>query len=178
MESTNEIYPWYCLRSQTRHENVAAVYLRSMGGVDVFCPRIRFKKASRGQAVWMTEAMFPGYLFARFEPDSMLPRVRHAHGVIGIVHFGLRYASVDSETIDDLRKYVGDSEVGTIEPEFKVGDTVKLSGGAMNGLRAVITQVMSAKNRIKVLMDFLGRSTEVEIDTHHAVVDQRHPLAV
>ncbi len=56
---------WYCLRSQPKHEHIAAAHLRLLEGVTVFCPRIRFKRATRQGLVWVTEAMFPGYLFAR-----------------------------------------------------------------------------------------------------------------
>ncbi|MBE7157039.1 MAG: hypothetical protein INR62_01145, partial [Rhodospirillales bacterium] len=58
---------WYCVRTQPRQEHVAAGHLRRLDEVEIFCPRIRLKKCQRnGSAVVVTEAVFPGYLFARF----------------------------------------------------------------------------------------------------------------
>ncbi|HXO97259.1 MAG TPA: transcription termination/antitermination NusG family protein, partial [Chthoniobacterales bacterium] len=56
---------WYCLRAQPKREHIAAAHLRILQGVTVFCPRIRFQRATQRGLVWVTEAMFPGYLFAR-----------------------------------------------------------------------------------------------------------------
>jgi transcription antitermination factor NusG len=44
----------------------------------------------------------------------------------------------------------------------------------MHGLSAVITQVMPAKERVKVLLEFLGQQTVVEVGTS-AVVKQDGP---
>src|SRR6202008_1357728 len=79
---------WYCLRSQPKHEHIAAAHLRMLEHVTVFCPRIRFKRKTRQGPAWVTEAMFPGYLFALFELAEMHRQVRYAHGVSGIVQFG------------------------------------------------------------------------------------------
>jgi len=57
---------WFCVRSQPKHEHIAAARLRE-SGLEVFLPRIRFKKHSVRGPVWVTEALFPNYLFARFD---------------------------------------------------------------------------------------------------------------
>src|SRR5258708_23101161 len=101
---------WYCLRSQPKHEHIAAAHVRILEGVTVFCPRIRFKRATRQGIVWVTEAMFPGYLFARFELAKIHLRVRYAHGVSGIVRFADRYPTIDEEALAQLRHLTGTSE--------------------------------------------------------------------
>ena len=60
-------WAWFCLRSQHRHEHIAANCLRLMENVEVFCPRLRFVQPRRYGKVWITEPLFPGYLFARFD---------------------------------------------------------------------------------------------------------------
>ncbi len=67
---------WYCVRSQNKHEHIAAAHLRMLDGVTVFCPRIRFKRTTRRGVVWVTEGMFPGYLFARFRLSELHWQVR------------------------------------------------------------------------------------------------------
>ena len=168
---------WYCLRSQPKHEHIAAAHLRMLDGVTVFCPRIRFKRKTRQGPAWVTEAMFPGYLFAFFELAEMHPQVRYAHGVSGIVQFGGRYPRIGEETLAQLRDHIGGAEVKELNYELSQGDQVKIIEGAFIGLEAMVTQVLPVKERIKILMDFLGRQMEVEVHCSAVLQQVAHPLA-
>jgi transcriptional antiterminator RfaH len=168
---------WYCLRSQPKHEHIAAAHLRLLEGVAVFCPRLRFKRATRQGLVWVTEAMFPGYLFARFELAEMHLRVRYAHGVSGIVRFADRYPTIEEEALAQLRDHTGAAEVKQLGYELSEGDQVQIVGGAFVGLEAVVTRVLSAKERVRVLMDFLGRKMEAEVQCSSVLRQVAHPLA-
>jgi transcriptional antiterminator RfaH len=168
---------WYCLRSQPKHEHIAAAHLRLLEGVTVFCPRIRFRRTTRQGLVWVTEAMFPGYLFARFELAEMNLRVRYAHGVSGIVRFADRYPTIEEEAVAQLRDHAGSAEVKELNYQISEGDQVQIVGGAFVGLGAVVTQVLSAKERVKVLLDFLGRKIEAELQCSSVLRHVAHPLA-
>jgi transcriptional antiterminator RfaH len=154
---------WFCLRSQIKHEHIATATLRKIGEVEVFCPRIRYQKATRQGPVWWTEAMFPNYLFARFNPVEYLTTVRSAFGVSKILSFGGRYTVIPDRMVNELRDYLGKDDIRVIATELKNGDQVQLARGSLVGLQAVITQVMPGKDRVKILLDFLGRMTEFEV---------------
>ena len=174
----NETEPaWYCLRSQPKHEHIAAAHLRMLTGVTVFCPRVRFRRATRQGLVWVTEAMFPGYLFAWFELAEMHRQVEYAHGVNGIVRFGDRYPTIDEGALVQLQDHAGDTEIKELHYGLSQGDDVKITGGAFAGLEAVVTQVLPAKQRVKVLMDFLGRKMEAEVERSSLLRQVAHPLA-
>jgi transcriptional antiterminator RfaH len=168
---------WYCLRSQPKHEHIAAAHLRVLERVTVFCPRIRFKKPTRQGLVWVTEAMFPGYLFAHFELAEMHRQVRYAHGVSGIVQFGGRYPTIEDRALAQLREYSGAAEIKELNYELSQGDQVKVVEGVFVGLEAVVTQVVPAKERVMILMDFLGRKVEAEVQHASVLLDVAHPLA-
>jgi transcriptional antiterminator RfaH len=168
---------WYCLRSQPKHEHIAAAHLRILEDVTVFCPRIRFKRATRQGLVWVTEAMFPGYLFARFELSEMHRQVRFAHGVSGIVRFAARYPTIEEGALMQLQDYAGGTEIIELNYKLAQGDNVKIVRGAFAGLGAVVTQVLPAKERVKVLMDFLGREIEAEVERASVLRQAVHPLA-
>ena len=174
MKQTAEIDPslleWFCVRSQPKHEHIAAARLRE-GGVEVFLPRIRFKKGSARGPVWVTEALFPNYLFARFDWEKSLRFVRHASGVSTVVSFGANVPRVPPEVIGELRRNVGEKELHVLPEEFAPGEEVQISGGAMHGLNAVITQVMPAKQRVKVLLSFLGQQVTVEVGKTAVIKD-------
>ena len=166
---------WFCLKSQPKHEHIAAAHLavshhgQSGTVVEVFLPRVRFKRATRQGTVWVTEALFPGYLFARFDWQSGLRLVQHSRGVRGVVHFGERWPAIPESAIRELQQVIGTDEPRTIPENFTPGDEVEITEGAMRGLRAVVMRIMPGRERIAVLMEFLGRQTMIELPRHFLV---------
>ena len=154
---------WFCLKSQPKHEHIAAAHLRHANMFEVFLPRVRFKRATRQGTVWVTEALFPGYLFARFDWQSSLRLVQHSRGVRGVVHFGERWPAIPESAIRELQQVVGADEPLTIPEYFVPGDEVEITEGAMRGLRAVVLRGLPGRERIAVLMEFLGRQTMIEL---------------
>jgi len=131
--------------------------------VDVFLPRIRFQRVTRQGKVWVTEALFPNYLFARFDWHFCLRQVQAARGVAGVIHFGERWPVIPAAIIEELRQTVGTEAIHTIATRLMPGDSVEIADGAMRGLQAVVSRVMPARERVAVLMEILGRPTEVEL---------------
>ena len=154
---------WFCLKSQPKHEHFAAAGIRQMMGLEVFAPRLRYRKATRRGPVWFVEALFPGYLFAQFVYRDLYRQVQASPGITSIVRFGTRIAALNESVIGSLRQFSGEDEVIVVDPEIKVGDTIRITEGAFQGLEAIVTQVLPAKERVKVLLDFLGRPIEAEV---------------
>ena len=166
---TGEGTLWFCLKSQPKHEHIAAAHLRQNRTVEVFLPRIRFKRATRKGTAWVTEALFPGYLFAQFDWEACLRLVQHSRGVRGVVHFGERWPAIPGEIISELQQSVGETGLRTIPESFAAGDEVEITEGAMRGLRAVVTRILPGRERIAVLMEFLGRQTMIELPRHFLI---------
>ena len=156
---------WFCLKSQPKREHLAAIGLRRQLNVPCYAPRLRYRKMTSRGAVWFVEAMFPGYLFAQFVYSLQNRRVGHAPGIQGIVQFGDDLATVDATTIANLRKTSDDEEIVTIDPEIQVGEAVRIIQGPFHGLEALVTRLLPAKERVRVLLAFLGRSVETEVAT-------------
>lgn len=165
---------WFCLRTRLKQEHIAAGHLRKELQLEVFLPRIRFRRATRQGPVWFTEALFPGYLFARFHLATAFRQVHHARAVSGIVHFGNHCPSIPDAVIADLRAAVGDEQVHVIRDELLPGEAVVISGGTFNSLSAVVTRVIPSRQRVVVLLEFLGRQTTVELD-NSALVREDEP---
>jgi transcriptional antiterminator RfaH len=107
--------------------------------------------------------MFPGYLFARFIYLTQHRAVESVHGVRGIVRFGDRLATLPEDTVAALQAKAGAEEIVTVDSSIKIGQPVQIIGGPFRGLEVLVTQVLPAKERIRVLLNFLGRSLEMEI---------------
>jgi transcriptional antiterminator RfaH len=160
---------WFCIQTQPKHEHIAASYLQKDCGLEVYLPRIRLRRSTRTGPVWFTEALYPGYLFARFDLALYLRRVHHIRGVKGIVHFGKQWPTVPTPAIEELRAVIGASQIHVIDDEFQPGEAVLVSGGPLHDLRAVVTRVMPGRERVAVLMEFLGRQTSVELSSDSLV---------
>jgi transcriptional antiterminator RfaH len=107
--------------------------------------------------------MFPGYLFANFELMEMHRQVQYAHGVSSVVRFGDQYPTVVEGVIERLRNHVGTDEVKELNYELGYGDQVQIIEGCFFGLEAVVSHILPGKERIKILMDFLGRQIEAKV---------------
>lgn len=165
---------WFCLRAQPKREHIAAIGLRRRFGITCFAPRLRSRKLTRRGAVWFVEAMFPGYFFAQFDYASERRRVEHAAGVRAILQFGDRLATIDGATINSLRQRMEADEVITIDPDLKVGQEVQIAHGPLQGLEALVTQLLPASERVRVLLEFLGRSLQMEV-SRETLIQMRAP---
>src|SRR5258706_3940331 len=115
---------WYCVLTQAKHEHIAAAHLKKEPAVEVYLPRIRFKRSTRRGPVWFTEALFPGYLFARFDLAAALRKLRLVRGVSGIVHFGEHWPTIPDAVVEELRATIGADQVHVIREELQPGATV------------------------------------------------------
>lgn len=156
---------WYCLHTAPRQENKVALVLQRELGLEVFAPRIRFRRLRSGQPLWATEALFPGYLFARFTYFERRRQIDALPGVTSIVHFGEQVVPVDDAVMADLRALVRDNETVEVIANPQAGSEVVITGGSLHGLRVLVTRVMPARQRIAVLLELLGTDREVEIET-------------
>ncbi|HRQ87599.1 MAG TPA: transcription termination/antitermination NusG family protein [Bacteroidia bacterium] len=164
--STPSDFGWYCVRSRPKAEHIAARSLQQFANLDeVFCPRIRFEKATRRGRVWFVEALFPGYLFARFSLGNDLRAVNAAPSVAGVLRFADFVPQIHESYLDELRAEFPEEEnaIRVLRPEIVPGDEVMVIEGAMKGLKTVVTRLVSGGDRVAVLLDWLGQEREAEV---------------
>lgn len=157
---------WYVIHTKPKCEHLAAAMMLALPDVETYCPRIRFQRSTRRGKVWFLEALFPGYFFARFVPANSLRAVRYSQNVIRIVDFGDQMIPVSDEVIRLLREEMEGHDVKEVHVGMNVGDVVEFTEGPMRGLKGIVNSIQDGKERVKILMDFLGRESLVEVPTH------------
>ena len=157
-------HAWFCLRSHPKREHIAAAHLRMLSNVEVFCPRLRARKATRRGVVAFVECLFPNYLFARFDARTHLDKVKHSPSVSTIVHFGNRIPKVPDSIIDELRASFPDDEIIDCDRHVEPGDQVTIGEGPFMGMKATVLRVMTPYQRVEVLLELLGRVTPVIVN--------------
>jgi hypothetical protein len=88
-----------------------------------------------------------------------------------VVHFGDRWPVVPEAVIEELRATLGADAVHVISEELQPGEAVQIADGVFHGLRAVVTRVMPSRERVAVLLEFLGRQTTVELPNEALIRD-------
>jgi len=170
---------WYCVRTPTKREHFAAAYLREIEGVEVFCPRLRYRKATRRGKVWWIEALFPGYLLARFDFIGLSRAVRYAPGVSGLVHFREKVPKVSDAFVDELRRELALNpdpdrpETITVQPSIALGDEVEVAHGPLQGFRGPVVEVLPGNERVRILLEFLGGDKPVNVDLFSIILPKR-----
>jgi transcriptional antiterminator RfaH len=156
---------WFCLQSHPKHEHIAAAHLR-VWKLEVYLPQIRFQRRTRCGLRWVTEALFPNYFFARLQLGNAFRFFHYARGVQGIVHFGNHWPTVPDAVINNLRDHVGADHAHIVQAEFSPGQTVEIGTGAFRGLEAVVTRLMPRRQRVALLLDFLGSQARLELPSN------------
>ncbi|NWK55567.1 hypothetical protein HW115_08085 [Verrucomicrobiaceae bacterium N1E253] len=160
---------WYCVRTQSKREHLASKALNQLEGVETFCPRLRYKKATRRGKVWWVEAMFPGYIFAKFIRKEFERAVIHTQGVMCLLRFGNEVPAISDTFIDELHQYISECEseeegMLTLQPIIQTGDEVEIAHGALQGMSGKVVEIRPAHERVKLLIDFLGNEQVVDAD--------------
>lgn len=180
MNPSQKKFPeWFCVRCQTKREHIAAGHLRELEGVEVFCPRLRYRKATRRGKIWWVEPMFPGYVLAKFNMSEMERAVTFCQGVRGLVRFGSEIPSIPEAFVEAMkteilsRKDADQDELVTLSPTIELGDEVEVANGPFQGMQGTIVAVPSATERVKILLDFLGKPQAVDMDLFSILLPRR-----
>jgi len=169
---------WYCLKTQPKRENVAFGALTALPDIEAFFPRVRYRRSSaRGQRS-VVEALFPGYLFARFAPARKVRAVRYARGVSYIVRQGRDFAPVPESIITALRSLAA-TQVLELPPEpWKLGEKVRVIAGIFRGASGEVAGLVPGRQRVQLLLELLGRENRVEFPVEVLESRHAHPLQI
>jgi transcriptional antiterminator RfaH len=155
---------WYCVRTQPRHEHIAAATLTRNLGLEVFHPRLRLERATRRGVVRVVEPLFPCYLFVRCSLCERLDDIRYVNGVSSLVHFGNKIPAIAEFVIDELRQCFEAEEPMSVDDRLFPGAEVTVAEGAFLGFSGIVVRLLPARQRVQILLEFLGRTTIAEVE--------------
>ena len=121
----------------------------------------------------------PGVSWPRLKPDVFSLLLDHFAANMPLFKPATASFSVPAEdaAIAELREFARDNETIEIAPSIEAGDEVTVLDGPFKGLRAVVTRVLPAKERVAVLLELLGTQREVEVTAQRVVPGKVHPLS-
>ena len=157
---------WYLVLTKPQSEFKAQENL-SRQGYETYLPLLQTSRRRNGKNVKRTEALFPRYLFIHLdkEADNWSP-IRSTIGVAGLVRFGGMPAVVPENMIENLKENENELGLQSFEKkELQPGDKVEIIDGPFEGFKAVY-QKMKSTERVSVLLDIVGKNTQVTLSMH------------
>ncbi len=173
LESQGAGLAWYCARTQPKHEHIATGSLRSRLGLEVFNPRLKIERSTARGVVRVIEPLFPCYIFVRCQLDDCLDQVRYITGISSLVRFGQKIPPVPDEVVEELRLCFETDDPMAVEEQLRPGTEVTVAEGAFLGSQGIVVRVLPSKQRVQILLDFLGRATLTEVDRNSVCAQER-----
>jgi transcription antitermination factor NusG len=158
---------WYALNTLPRAEQTVAQGLMRWEPprqVSVYLPMLPPLK--RSGKVMPPTPLFPGYLFCRCDLAELpLSALRWLPGLRCVVGFDHEPAIVPDEAIQLIQERLAAIRQTGIWPlyPFRPGDMVQIKAGPLQGLLAVFNGPVHPVERVRILIEFLGRVNEVEV---------------
>ena len=154
---------WYTVNTKPRQETLAAQSLMRLG-VETFLPQFKRSKLIRGKRRPVTSALFPGYLFARFDMPTHYRAVNFSRGVRRVVSFGSAPVTIEDEMIESIKGKLLDGYAVPQASSFSPGQPVRIQEGPLRGLEAVFERPMDDQHRVILLLKALSYQAHVVVE--------------
>jgi transcription termination/antitermination protein NusG len=153
--------PWFAIWTRSRHEKAVDEQL-DRRAVETFLPTINRwsrRKDRKKQIAW---PLFPGYVFARFDPGQSLPILKCA-GVVSIISFDGVPAPIPDVEIDAIRRLVESELQNDPCPLIREGMMVEVIHGPLKGVVGRLIR-KGSHARLVLSVDLIGRGVAVTVD--------------
>lgn len=154
---------WYALHTRTRHEKMVEQRLVQRG-VQTFLPLITeiHRWSDRKKKVELP--LFNGYLFAKLAPTKVdRLRVLTADGVFGFVGVRGEGTPIPEAQIDAVRALVDGGLPWSSHPFLKIGQRVRIRGGAMDGIEGIFVE-RAGDSTLVISIDAIQRSLAIRVE--------------
>lgn len=163
--STNADAPdhpsWFLLQCKPREVFRAERHLVNQG-FECFLPTHPVKRKHRNKTHWVTEPLFPHYLFIRLDGQSNWGVIRSTRGVAKVVSFNGQPRSVGDPVIASLVRHCEILNGAEPEPLYKPGEKVLITEGCFREVEAVV-QAIKGEERVVLLLNLLNRQQQIEV---------------
>lgn len=155
---------WYAVQTKPHSEGRALDNLLRQG-YGAYLPRARVELSHARRRQIVLRPLFPRYLFAGLDRASMPWRpILSTFGVTDLVRAGGEPAPVPAPIIAALqeREAAGAFDRTGRSATLRLGDLVRVTSGAFEDMIGRLVELRE-KDRIVVLLDFLGRTVNTEL---------------
>jgi len=153
---------WYAVQVVTSREARVRTML-TYKGYDVLLPLYKGLSKWSDRYKNTERALFPGYLFARFDPGRRLPIIA-TPDVLQVVGFANRPVPIPEDEIIAVQALVRSHFQASPHPYLRTGGKVMITDGPLAGVFGILVRAKSA--RLVITIELLQRSVAVEVDVN------------
>jgi transcription antitermination factor NusG len=154
---------WYALHTRARHEKAIERRLREQG-METFVPTTMEVHRWSDRKKKVEVPLFSCYVFLRCalsaNDRTLVHRIESVHGFVGSRGASL---PIPDDQIDGIQKVLAQTAPWRSYPFLKVGQRVRVRGGAMDGVEGVFLSE-NGDHSLVISVDAIQRSMAVRID--------------
>ena len=153
---------WFAIRTRPRFEKKVSVELLEKG-VEAFLPLHYVTRQWSDRRQIVSLPLFPGYTFVRIAPDQASRiRVLRTNGVIQFVGTTMLGTPIPDEEIEAIRRLLTQNVPFSVHPYIRVGQKVRIRGGALDGVKGLLTKVNRDQSLI-ISVNLIQRSVAMRV---------------
>lgn len=163
---------WYAIHTYSGYEEKVADSIRQrIQAVDMadkifdaIVPKEKQIQIKNGKRKVVEAKIFQGYVLVEMKlTDETWYIVRNTPGVTGFVGSGTEPTPVSDSEIAKIKKRMG-VEDPKHQIDFAEGEVVNITDGPFKGFDGAVSEIDTAKGKLKVMVSMFGRDTPVELD--------------
>lgn len=163
---------WYAIHTYSGYEEKVADSIKQRAQTidmadkifDAMVPKEKQIQIKNGKRKIVDAKIFQGYVLVEMKlTDETWYIVRNTPGVTGFVGSGTSPTPVSDAEMNKIKKRMG-VEDPKHQIDFSEGEVVNIINGPFKGFEGAVSEIDTAKGKLKVMVSMFGRDTPVELD--------------
>jgi len=163
---------WYAIHTYSGYEEKVADSIKQRAQTidmadkifDAMVPKEKQIQIKNGKRRIVDAKIFQGYVLVEMKlTDETWYIVRNTPGVTGFVGSGTSPTPVSDAEMNKIKKRMG-VEDPKHQIDFSEGEVVNIIDGPFKGFEGAVSEIDTAKGKLKVMVSIFGRDTPVELD--------------
>lgn len=156
---------WYVIYCKPQQDARAEMELRNQK-YEVFRPLVRFRRRYGARLRYVTESMFPRYLFIKLDDTVNWAPVGSTRGVAGLVRWGSYVPRVPTFVVEELFKRVNAHNcVDLSVHDYKHHEPVRITKGPFAGYQGLFDG-SSGEERVIVLLEVMQQAQRLVLSEY------------
>ena len=166
-------FQWYALKAISGKETKVKEYIETdirNRKLEKYVPQVlipvrKEERVVRGKRKIQEVSLLPGYVLVEACLIGEIPHLlRNTPGVLGFLGGKEKPTALRQHEINRMMGVDVDEEIpAVVRQEFTVGESVTVTDGPFSGFNAVVDEVYSDKQKLKVAVKIFGRVTPLEL---------------
>lgn len=164
-EESVDVPRWYAINTKLRDEHRVDDNLTAWG-VKTFAPKVKKRRHNQygGKPVFLSQSLFPRYIFAWFNIGKMLQKVRYTRGVQSVVSLNHTPLQVEDEIINLIQSRVDNDGFVRLDEVLKHGTEVIVNDGLLKGVSGIFNRATKDTDRVEILLTAINYQATIIVD--------------